>query len=79
MPEIPLNTFGRILAGESEGYFLHVHFDPDVTGGYYVYLVDDLENPSAGADYWARDEGELARLFQTSEWTTEWLEGRCAT
>ncbi|WP_435204454.1 hypothetical protein [Micromonospora sp. bgisy143] len=79
MPKIPLDRFGRILTGESEGYFLHVHFDEDVTGGYYVYLVDDLENPSDGADYWARDEDELTRLFRTSEWKIEWLEAGCAT
>ncbi|MEU0550188.1 hypothetical protein [Micromonospora sp. NPDC005979] len=79
MSEIPLNRFGRIRAGESEGYFLHVHFDRDVTGGFYVYLVDDLENPSDGGDSWARDEDELATLFRTSEWKIEWLEGVCVS
>ncbi|MFY1619781.1 hypothetical protein [Micromonospora sp. WMMD736] len=76
MPEIPLNQFGRILAGESEGYYLHVHFDGNVTGGYYVYLVDDVENPADGGDLWAKDENDLAKLFRTSEWKIQWLEGR---
>jgi hypothetical protein len=73
MPEIPLNQYGRILAGEDEGFFLHVDFDSEVSGGYYVHFVDDMEIPTAGGDHWCKDRGELAALFRISEWRIEWL------
>ncbi|MEV4500175.1 hypothetical protein AB0J84_31330 [Micromonospora arborensis] len=77
MSEIPLDRYGRIVAGENEGYLVHVHFDAEVTGGYYVYLVDDLESPSDGGDYWAKDREELTNLVRLMEWRVEWLEEEC--
>jgi hypothetical protein len=75
--EIPIGRFGRIVAGEEEGYFLHVDFDAKDTGGYYVYFVDDIDNPSAGGDHWAKNVEELHRVFDSSEWQIEWSDRYC--
>ncbi|MFC7247570.1 hypothetical protein ACFQO7_34340 [Catellatospora aurea] len=71
--DIHLDRHGRIVAGEDEGFFLCVQFDAEHTRGYYVFLVDDIENPSAGGDHWAKDMAELRTLFSTSHWRIEWL------
>ncbi|MEV8517365.1 hypothetical protein [Dactylosporangium sp. NPDC051484] len=73
MLDIPLDRYGRVLAGENEGYFVRVCFDAEATRGYYIFLVDDIENPSDGGDYWAKDMDEVANLFLVSEWRIEWL------
>ncbi|WP_144119104.1 hypothetical protein [Catellatospora sichuanensis] len=73
MEDIHLDRHGRILAGENEGFFIHVHFDAERTHGYYVFMVDDIENPSDGGDHWAADMAELRTLFRTSDWRIEWL------
>ncbi|RKN33824.1 hypothetical protein D7044_08660 [Micromonospora musae] len=73
MPDIPLDRYGRILAGENEGYFIRIHFDAEVTHGYYVFLVDDIDSPTDGGDYWVMDMAELANMFHGSEWRIEWL------
>ncbi|MGC5308970.1 hypothetical protein [Micromonospora zamorensis] len=77
MSDIPLDRYGRIVTGENEGYLIHVHYDAESTGGYYVYLVDDLESPSDGGDYWSKDRDELAKLFRLSQWRVEWLGEEC--
>ncbi|WP_433310996.1 hypothetical protein ACQP0U_23935 [Micromonospora sp. CA-269861] len=77
MSDIPLKRYGRVVTGENEGYVIHVHRDKEITGGYYVFLVDQLEDPSDGGDHWVRDQEELAALFRLSEWTIEWSGWRC--
>ncbi|GIE92508.1 hypothetical protein [Actinoplanes regularis] len=73
MSDIPIDRYGRVLDGENKGYFIRVTLDAEVTHGYYVFLVDDIKNPSDGGDYWAKDVAELANLFRVSEWRIEWL------
>jgi hypothetical protein len=73
MSKIELERYGRVIAGENEGFFIRVHYDDKSTRGYYVYLVDNIENPTDGGDYWAKDLEELDSLFQVSEWQVDWL------
>ncbi|MFJ5515793.1 hypothetical protein ACIQB4_01885 [Streptomyces griseoluteus] len=74
MEKIELEKQGRILSGFYEGYFVKLHDDSDVTGGYCIYLVNDLNAPTDGGDYWVEDMAELTSFVESSEWTIEWLE-----
>ncbi|MEV6970086.1 hypothetical protein AB0M47_33750 [Hamadaea sp. NPDC051192] len=72
MAKIELERYGEVIAGENEGFFIFVHYDERDTGGYYILLVNDIENPSDGGDYWVKDTDELINLFQVSDWQVEW-------
>jgi len=72
MLEIRLEQYGKILSGQNEGYYVRVHRDAEETGGYFVFIVDDLENATDGGDYWAVDMGEVETIFRTSDWEVEW-------
>ena len=74
MSKIELERYGQVTAGENEGFFIRVHFDEKNTGGYYVFLMNDIENPSDGGDHWVKDMDELSNLFRVSEWQVEWLD-----
>ncbi|GAB3851782.1 hypothetical protein ACFPIJ_53490 [Dactylosporangium cerinum] len=72
---IEYGRFGRIVAGDSnEGMFLHVRHDVEETGGFYVYMVDDIDNPSAGGDDWTRDP---VTFIRQQGWQVEWLDRYC--
>jgi len=76
--DIKLEKQGRILRGPYEGayegYFVKFRDDTDVTGGYYILLVDDLITPTHGGDYWVKDWAELEEFVTSSHWEFEWLE-----
>ncbi|GAA3211334.1 hypothetical protein ACFO1B_34360 [Dactylosporangium siamense] len=74
--DIEYGRFGRIVAADSdEGMFLHVCHDVEDTSGFYVYLVDDIDNPAAGGDHWTQDP---ATFIRQQGWQVEWLDRRCA-
>ncbi|MEV5472913.1 hypothetical protein AB0L66_11215 [Streptomyces sp. NPDC052207] len=72
MTSIELERYGRILSGFYEGYFVKLHDDSDVTGGYYIYLVDDLSAPTDGGDYWVEDWAALEEFVESSQWEIDW-------
>lgn len=74
MTRIELERYGCILSGFYEGYFVKLHDDSDVTGGYYVFLVDDLSAPTDGGDYWVEDIAALESFVESSRWEIEWVE-----
>jgi hypothetical protein len=74
MGNVELEKQGRILSGFYEGYFVKIHDDSDVTGGYYIYLVDDLAAPTGGGDYWVENLTELNSFVESSRWVIEWTE-----
>ncbi|MGW1199625.1 hypothetical protein ACWD4B_27865 [Streptomyces sp. NPDC002536] len=53
---------------------MKLHDDSDVTGGYYVFLVDDLSEPTGGGDYWVEDMAALESFVESSQWEIEWVE-----
>ncbi|MEU7166220.1 hypothetical protein AB0A70_16460 [Streptomyces morookaense] len=53
---------------------MKLHDDSDVTGGYYVFLVDDLSAPTDGGDYWVEDIAALESFVESSRWEIEWVE-----
>jgi hypothetical protein len=73
MTKVELERNGRILSGFYEGYFVKLHDDSEVTGGYYIYLVNDLSTPTDGGDYWVADRAELESFVESSEWEIEWI------
>ncbi|WP_415646256.1 hypothetical protein [Stackebrandtia soli] len=72
--EIKLEKQGRILSGPFEGYFVKLHEDPQWISGYYILLVNDLENPTDGGDDWVKDWEDLEEYVRTYRWEIEWLE-----
>ncbi|WP_372411265.1 hypothetical protein [Streptomyces luteireticuli] len=74
MTSIKLEQHGRILSGFHEGHFVKLHDDSDVTGGYYIFLVNDLSEPTDGGDYWVEDFAALESFVESSQWVIEWLE-----
>ncbi|MET8061256.1 hypothetical protein ACWECC_05630 [Streptomyces microflavus] len=74
MGNIELEKQGRILSGFYEGYFVKIHDDSDVTGGYCIYLVNDLAAPTDGGDYWVENLTELNSFAESSRWEIEWIE-----
>ncbi|MFD7339631.1 hypothetical protein ACFV98_27010 [Streptomyces violascens] len=74
MEKFELEKQGRILSGFYEGYFVKLHNDSDVTGGYYIFLVNDLVAPTDGGDYWVEDLAELESFVESSHWEIEWIE-----
>ncbi|WP_415646247.1 hypothetical protein [Stackebrandtia soli] len=74
MMEIKLEKQGRILSGFYEGYYIKFHKDSQVTGGYYVFLLNHLTLPTDGGDFWEQDWEHLEEFVKSSEWEIEWLE-----
>lgn len=71
--EIRMDQQGRILSGFYEGYFVKIHDDSDVTGGFQIFLLNDLAVPTDGADYWVADREEFEGFVESSEWEIDWL------
>ncbi|MFJ6687053.1 hypothetical protein [Streptomyces werraensis] len=65
---------GRILSGFYEGYFVKLHDDSKITGGCYIFLVNDLTSPTDGGDYWVESLEDLDAFVEESKWEIEWLE-----
>lgn len=74
MAEVKLESPGRIIEGEYEGYFVTVHHDADATGGFYILLVNDLTNPTDGGDFWVESRADVESFFKASQWTVVWLD-----
>lgn len=72
MAKIELDRHGRILSGFYEGYFVRIHDDSEETGGFYIYLVNDLSAPTDGGDYWVAGRGELESFVESSQWEIDW-------
>ncbi|MBO0657276.1 hypothetical protein J1792_32555 [Streptomyces triculaminicus] len=53
---------------------MKLHDDSAVTGGYYVFLVNDLSAPTDGGDYWVEGIAELESFVESSQWEIEWVE-----
>ncbi|MGC9410584.1 hypothetical protein [Streptomyces sp. DZ1-3] len=53
---------------------MKLHDDSDVTGGYYVFIIDDLTAPTDGGDYWVENREELEAFVKSSKWEIEWLD-----
>ncbi len=74
MTKIELERYGHILSGFYEGYFVKIHDDSDIAGGYQILLVNDLSNPTDGGDYWVEGVVALESFVESSRWTIEWNE-----
>ncbi|GAA1545782.1 hypothetical protein GCM10009827_077340 [Dactylosporangium maewongense] len=73
MLEIRFQQDGLIESGLHEGYYVKFHDDTDVTGGYYILLVNHLEKPTDGGDYWMLDLQELESFAEAARWKIRWL------
>jgi hypothetical protein len=74
MMKVEFEKQGRILTGFYEGYFVRLHDDSGVTGGYYIFLLNDLASPTDGGDYWVENLQELESFVESSQWEIEWIE-----
>ena len=74
MAEARIGKIGKILSGDSEGFFVKVIDDTQDTGGYYVLLSDDsnFDTPGVGFDHWFETITVVKYYF--SKLTVEWLD-----
>jgi hypothetical protein len=68
---IPLETIGKILAGEDQGKFVKVMPDREQSGGFFILTSEHLSFKSA-FDNWVKDEADLNGFFLESRWLVEW-------
>ncbi|WP_428249809.1 hypothetical protein [Ferrovibrio sp.] len=66
--DIPRQRKGRILSGDSAGWYILVKDDPLDTGGIYIHTSKDISFDT-GFDEWAENEAALVSIFRASGWT----------
>lgn len=65
------NKIGYIRRGKHAGFYIKVAYDPEDTGGYYVFFSRDFSEKTAeGYDNWYLDLEDVERLLGTLE--IEW-------
>lgn len=74
MIDLQLEKHGIITEGQYEGYYVRFHDDSEVTGGFYIFLVNDLDLPTDGADYWVENMVELESFAESAEWKIRWID-----
>jgi len=73
---IKFNTRGRIVSGENSGWFIYVVDDVKNSGGYFIFIAQDPDDPEneLGYDDWAADFEELERYFIYNYKVIEWFD-----
>lgn len=75
---IKLNTKGKILSGDEEGYYVLVKSQREHSGegnGYYIFTSSSLSFDSPETyDNWVKDFAQLESYFKSSNWKIEWIE-----
>jgi hypothetical protein len=73
MARIPIETLGKILAGEERDRYVKVMSDKEHTDGFLILTGEsrDLKN---GYDNWVENEAGLEKYFRESNWLVEWLD-----
>lgn len=72
---IQIGKIGKIVKGESEGWYILVQDDTEGTGGYYVLTskYPDLKGGlGEGFDDWVGSKDALLPLFERCGWEVEW-------
>ena len=74
MNKVPFNKTGRIIAGESQGWYVRVLNDQENSGGYLILQSADPDfNGTEGFDDWLENEADIPEFFQECGWKIEWL------
>ena len=71
---IQANLLGRIIKGDSAGWFIKIHDDQENTGGYLVVQSKNSDFSGDGFDNWFETMGEVERFLKYKNWKIEWLE-----
>ena len=71
---IQANLRGRIIKGDSAGWFIKIHDDQENTGGYLVIQSKKLDFTGDGFDNWFETMGEVEQFLKYKNWGIEWLE-----
>ncbi|CUI18070.1 conserved hypothetical protein (plasmid) [Candidatus Protochlamydia naegleriophila] len=70
---IEINKIGKILKGDNENYYILIKEDFENTGGYLIYVSEDLNFKSGnGFDYWVEKLENLVGFFEESKWEIKW-------
>jgi hypothetical protein len=67
---IPFGKVGKITEGDYSGWYASVQDDSSDTGGYYIFIFNDLNRQGKGYDYWVEEKEDLDIYFQ--DWKVEW-------
>ncbi|WP_444886405.1 hypothetical protein [Microbulbifer sp. JMSA008] len=71
--DIPLNTIGKIEAGDNKGWQVKVEPCATDSENCLVLISRDFSNPEAeGYDDWVEDYESLKQYFKESKWLISW-------
>ncbi|ALP66325.1 MULTISPECIES: hypothetical protein [Paraburkholderia] len=71
MEQILFGTVGRIIAGDSAGFYVKVVDDAENTGGFLI-LTSDRADMTTGFDNWVETREAVAGFFAESNWEVAW-------
>ncbi len=73
MVDIRFDTVGKIKKGDYQGWYVKVVDDSHKSGGYFIYLIQDIDNKnSEGYDEWLETLEIVRGYFIESNWEIEW-------
>ena len=73
---VPIGKAGKIVSGESAGWYVFVEDDSDNTGGFLILQAPttDFWTGGKGFDDWVETRADLERFFTQRQWQVQWLE-----
>jgi len=66
--DIQLDIDGIIREGLKTGWSIRIEYDPEDTGGYYIYTSNNDE----GYDSWILNYEDLEAVFHENKWVVDW-------
>jgi predicted transcriptional regulator len=75
MNDIKLDTVGKIVKGDQQGWYILIEHDPDDTGGYYIFQApnEKVKESKEGYDDWLEKFEDITAYFTESSWIIEWI------
>ena len=71
---IEINAIGKILEGDTTGWYVLIKEDFENTGGYLILISKDPSFSSGeGLDYWVETYDNLKGFFEESKWQIDWM------
>jgi hypothetical protein len=74
MNHVPIGKIGFIESGSNKGFCVFVEYDPERTGGYYIYqsMSPDVFSSKEVFDDWIPDVETLEKYFASEERSVIW-------
>jgi len=66
--DVRLGVDGVIMEGIKTGWKIRIEYDPEDTGGYYIFTSRNNENH----DVWVATMEDLKEVFIETKWVISW-------